>query len=644
MKNLILTTFLTIFTFAKGEILEPITWKFSQEKTGEKTYVLRLKASIDKGWHLYGLEKINVAPVETRIIFTERNGCELVGEISPKTAPQKHFDPTFNADIFWFENEVVFTQKITAASDFSLKGEVDFMGCNNQTCLPRSTVEFTFSNNLTNDEPAEILPLTQFSPLEISTLQTGENDLWKPVVDELKAFGSEENSAAEKWWILILKGFLGGLLALLTPCVWPIIPMTVGFFLKRKGSKREAMLYGASIFVIYLALGVLLTLILGASALNALSTSAVFNLVIFAILVVFSISFFGGMNLNLPASWSTKLDAKAEKSGGVLGILLMAFTLAVVSFSCTGPIIGTLLVEVAGSGNLLSPALGLGGFALALALPFAGFAAFPQVMKKMPKSGSWMEEVKIVLGFLELAFALKFLSVADLAYGWRILDREIFLGLWIVIFAFLGFYFLGKIRFKQESAFGGLSVWKMFLALITFTFVIYLIPGLWGAKLSGVSAFLPPLSTQSFNLNEEKSGVHFSDFEEGMNFAKKEKMPVMLDFTGFGCVNCRKMEGAVFQDEKVKNLLKNFVVISLVVDDRTKLAQEMEVFENGKTKILRTVGEKNSYLQRHKFGANAQPFYVLLSEDGKPLAEAYSYDENVDKFIKFLQKVLKNYE
>ena len=472
--------------------------------------------------------------------------------------------------------------------------------------------------------------------------------LWRPVVNELHQMGEETPQGDLSWFYIFSMGFVGGLLALFTPCVWPIIPMTVSFFLKRTKDKkkgiRDAWTYGASIVVIYVTLGLAITLLFGASALNALSTNAIFNILFCLMLVVFAASFFGAFEIALPSSWSTAVDSKAEATSGLLSIFLMAFTLSLVSFSCTGPIVGFLLVEVSTSGNVVAPAVGMLGFAIALALPFTLFALFPSWLKSMPKSGGWMNVIKVSLGFLELAFALKFLSVADLAYGWRILDRETFLALWIVIFALLGFYLLGKIKFPHDDDDQKVSVPRFFMALASLAFALYMVPGLWGAPLKAVSAFAPPMQTQDFNLYKNEVHAQFTDYEAGMAYAKRVGKPVMLDFTGYGCVNCRKMELAVWTDAKVSSLIQNdYVLITLYVDEKTPLSEPIEVTDSGKKRTLRTVGDKWSYLQRVKFGANAQPFYVLIDNEGMPLNKSYSYNEEIPAYVDFLQTGLKNY-
>ena len=479
---------------------------------------------------------------------------------------------------------------------------------------------------------------------------TDRPEWWTPVIDNLKSFGDATVSASDTSWIYIfLAGLAGGLLALLTPCVWPMIPMTVSFFLKRNKSRRkaiaDALIYGASIIIIYVAMGLLITGVFGASALNDLSTNAVFNILFFALLVLFAVSFFGAFELVLPASWTNRMDSKADSTSGILSIFFMAFTLALVSFSCTGPIIGTLLVEAASQGKTIGPAVGMFGFALALAIPFALFAIFPNMLQNMPKSGGWLNSVKVVLGFLELALALKFLSVADLAYGWRLLDREVFLVLWIVIFALLGFYLLGKIRFSHDSELRHVSVPRLFMAIVSLAFSVYMIPGLWGAPLKAVSAFAPPLYTQDFNLYKDEVHAVFEDYEAGMAYAKRVKKPVLIDFSGYGCVNCRKMEAAVWTDARVKKLLEEkYVLITLMVDDKTKLPEALTITENEKERRLKTIGDKWSYLQRSKFGANAQPFYVILDNEGRPLAPSYAFDEDASKYVRFLEDGLTRYK
>ena len=561
------------------------------------------------------------------------------------------------------------------------------MACNDETCLPPDQIPFSFDKKSIHVDPAlaanssttevdkedatAIQPDTQVVAEEASELNTPDPaaketpattspkasdsltdspNLWSPVIDQLRSFGGATVSAADTSWLFIFfAGFLGGLIALLTPCVWPMIPMTVSFFLKRtkdrKKAIRDAITYGLSIIVIYLVMGLLITGIFGASALNDLSTNAIFNILFFLLLVVFAVSFFGAFELVLPASWTSKLDSKADSTTGVLSIFFMSFTLVLVSFSCTGPIIGTLLVQAASMGTAVGPAIGMFGFALALSIPFSVFAIFPNMLQSMPKSGGWLNSVKVVSGFLELALALKFLSVADLAYGWRLLDRGAFIVLWIVIFSLLGVYLLGKIKFSHDSEVKYVSVPRLFMAIISFAFAIYMVPGLWGAPLKAISAFAPPLYTQDFNLYKNEVHAAFDDYESGMAYAKKVNKPVMIDFSGFGCVNCRKMEASVWTDPKVKQMLENdYVLITLMVDDKTKLPQPIEIQENGKTRKLKTIGDKWSYLQRSKFGSNAQPFYILLNDEGQPLGPSYAFNEDVSKYIQFLQNGLKEFK
>ena len=580
-------------------------------------------------------------------------------------------------ELSWYEKQAVFIQKIKlTAPTFSITGNVRAMACNDQSCLPPTTEEFTFTGKGTPAEAtkpeslqkenikstfepeqksgilkADTLMAARVVAVDSATVHTknSENDLWTPVIDELNAFGENGGTAERSLLIIFFLGFGGGLLALLTPCVWPMIPMTVSFFLKRtkdrKKSIRDAVMYGIAIIVIYVVLGLIITAIFGASALNNLATNAIFNIIFFALLVLFAISFFGAFELTLPASWTTKLDSKADATTGILSISFMAFTLVLVSFSCTGPIIGTLLVQAASMGEIAGPAIGMLGFAVALSIPFSLFAIFPSMLKSMPKSGGWLNSVKVVLGFLELALALKFLSVADLAYGWHILDREVFVTLWIIIFTLLGFYLLGKIKFSHDSDIKYVSVPRLFMAIISFAFAIYMIPGLWGAPLKAISAFTPPLNTQDFNLYKEEVHAKFTDYDEGMAYAKKVNKPVMIDFSGFGCVNCRKMEAAVWTDPAVKAMIDNdYVLITLMVDDKTPLSEPVKIEEYGKMRTLRTVGDRWSYLQRSKFGANAQPFYVLLDTDGYPIAPSYSYNEDISAYLNFLKGGIETFE
>lgn len=680
----VFSTLLMSFMFLamQAQIHTPVKWKIKLEDSGKPEKEIVFTAVADKGWHLYDMNLPAGGPVSTSITYETMKGAELVGKVVSSVAPTSVYDELFAMNLRWYSGTVTFTQKIkvTDAKAFKLAGELEFMACNDETCLPPERVEFSFNRkNITmtdagvvagesdDQTAADSLSLTQgtdslsvsadgenagqlVNPTKIAEALSDNVDLWTPVIDELKAFGESPLDGTDSSLIFIfLAGFAGGFIALLTPCVWPMIPMTVSFFLKRTKNKKkaikDAVMYGVSIIVIYLALGLLITGIFGASALNDLSTNAVFNLLFFALLVLFAVSFFGAFEMVLPSSWTNKLDAKADSTSGILSIFFMAFTLALVSFSCTGPIIGTLLVQAASMGSIVAPAVGMFGFAFALAIPFSVFAIFPNMLQSMPKSGGWLNSVKVVLGFLELALALKFFSVADLAYGWRILDRETFLVLWIVIFAMLGFYLLGKIRFSHDSELKYVSVPRLFMAIVSLAFAVYMVPGLWGAPLKSISAFAPPLYTQDFNLYEDEVHAQFDDYEAGMAYAKKNNKPVMIDFSGYGCVNCRKMEASVWTNPGVKQIIENdYVLITLFVDDKTKLPEVIEIEEHGKTRKLKTVGDKWSYLQRSKFGANAQPFYVLLDNNGKPLSHSYAYDEDVNKYIQFLQGGLKNYK
>lgn len=683
---------LTVTAWAQFQ--EPVKFSVEQKKISESEIELIFTGIVDPGWHVYSTDIADGGPTAASITFENLKGAEATGKLKPKAKVLTKHDALFDMKVSYMEGKAVFSQKLKlTAPEYQVAGYLMYGACNDQNCLPPTTVEFSFigkgpaatAAKQTAESEQTLTTKPDFSPVKTETepAQTGilgrvadtmalvsnEKDTagaavqteiagslqetpsyWKPVVKELQAFGSDGAVKDRALWSIFLLGFLGGLVALFTPCVWPIIPMTVSFFLKRNKDKakgvRDAMTYGVSIIVIYVALGLIVTGFFGASALNALSTNAVFNILFFLMLLVFAASFMGAFEITLPSSWSSAVDNKAESTTGLVSIFLMAFTLALVSFSCTGPIVGFLLVEVSQSGNIIAPTIGMLGFAFALALPFTLFALFPTWLKQMPKSGNWMNTIKVSLGFLELAFALKFLSVADLAYGWRLLDRETFLALWIVIFALLGFYLLGKIRFPHdEDDEEKVSVPRFFMALASLAFAVYMVPGLWGAPLKAVSAFAPPMSTQDFNLYTNEVHAKFTDFDEGMAYAKKHGKPVMLDFTGYGCVNCRKMELSVWVDEKVSSLINDdYVLITLYVDDKTPLPEKITVQENGTERVLRTVGDKWSYLQRVKFGANAQPFYVLVDNEGMPLNKSYSYDEDVAHYVDFLQTGLNNFK
>ena len=674
MKKLLFPFVLLLFAVAvQAQIQDPVKFNSELKILAADEAEVVFTAAIDKGWHVYSTDLGDGGPISATFNVEKIFGAEVVGKLKPVGKEISTFDKLFEMKVRYFENTAQFVQKLKLTGGaYQIEGYLEYGACNDENCLPPTQVPFQFSGKVegaakeaaaaTAEMKAETQSAEQETaadtvsvaaiggadgPTEINV--TDKVDLWKPVINELQSLGETTSQEDMSWIYIFITGFAGGLLALFTPCVWPIIPMTVSFFLKRSKDKkkgiRDAWTYGASIVVIYVTLGLAITLIFGASALNALSTNAVFNILFCLMLVVFAASFFGAFEITLPSKWSTAVDSKAEATSGLLSIFLMAFTLSLVSFSCTGPIIGFLLVQVSTTGSVVAPAIGMLGFAIALALPFTLFALFPSWLKSMPKSGGWMNIIKVTLGFLELAFALKFLSVADLAYGWRILDRETFLALWIVLFALLGFYLLGKIKFPHDDDDSKVSVPRFFMALASLAFAVYMVPGLWGAPLKAVSAFAPPMQTQDFNLYNNEVHAKFDDYDLGMEYARQHGKPVMLDFTGYGCVNCRKMELAVWTNPKVSDIINNdYVLITLYVDNKTPLPSPVKIVENGTERTLRTVGDKWSYLQRVKFGANAQPFYVLIDNEGKPLNKSYSYDEDIPKYIEFLQTGLENYK
>ncbi len=681
MKKLISSLLLSFFVCVlQAQIKDPVKFKTEFNTLSDTEAEIVFTAAIDKGWHVYSTELGDGGPISATFNVDKTSGIELLGKLKPVGKEVATFDKLFEMKVRYFENTAKFIQKVKLTGGaYEIEGYLEYGACDDESCLPPTEVPFKFSGvaktanaaaaKAEQPEKKEVekkeeaapvvskdtVAMMELVPATTTDASTGiqpavaSGELWKPVISELQALGEEHTQGDMSWIYIFVTGFLGGLLALFTPCVWPIIPMTVSFFLKRSKDKkkgiRDAWTYGASIVVIYVALGLAITLIFGASALNALSTNAIFNILFFLMLVVFAASFFGAFEITLPSKWSNAVDSKAESTTGLLSIFLMAFTLSLVSFSCTGPIIGFLLVQVSTTGSIVAPAIGMLGFAIALALPFTLFALFPSWLKSMPKSGGWMNVIKVTLGFLELAFALKFLSVADLAYGWRLLDRETFLALWIVIFALLGFYLLGKIKFPHDDDDNKVGVTRFFMALVSLAFAVYMVPGLWGAPLKAVSAFAPPMQTQDFNLYKNEVHAKFDDYDLGMEYARLNGKPVMLDFTGYGCVNCRKMEAAVWTDPKVSDLINNdYVLITLYVDNKTPLTEPVKIVENGTERTLRTVGDKWSYLQRVKFGANAQPFYVLLDNQGKPLNKSYAYDEDIPKYIEFLQTGLENYK
>ena len=660
-----LSLFLIVLTVsclsAFAQMFEPIKWKFSTKAIDQSTVELVFSATIDRGWHLYGMKLPDDGPTPTQFVFEGKRGATFEGSVVAKSKLIEEYDKFFEEKLSYYNSSAVFSQKIKFDPErgYKVDGYIKFQSCNDEACI-NGEAPFKFElkgKKPLADEQADTTHSLATAQIDSATItgavQQTDTDIFAPALDKLDKFNKEAGSTSATkgrslLWIFLM-GMLGGLIALITPCVWPVIPMTVSFFLKRSGenkakARQDAVLYGLGIIIIYVMLGLLITLIFGPNALNSLSTNAIFNVFLFALLVVFAISFFGAFEITLPASWSSKMDAKASSTTGFISIFFMSFVLVIVSFSCTGPIIGFLLVNVT-SGGLWAPLLGMLGFSIALAIPFGFFALFPTLLKALPKSGGWLNTVKVVLAFIELAFALKFLSVADLAYGWGILDREVFIVLWIIIFAMLGFYLLGKLRFPHDDKEETVSIPKFFMAVISFAFAIYMIPGLWGAPLKAVSAFSPPMHTQDFSLYKNHLEAHYSDYELGMAAAKVQKKPVVVDFSGFGCVNCRKMEAAVWTDDKVFDKLTNdFILISLMVDDKTPLPEPIEVEENGATRKLRTLGDKYSYIQRHRFGANAQPFYVILDENGDPMTGSYAFSESVEDFLKFLDAGMSNYK
>lgn len=639
-------TLLVILTTATAWAASPVSWSVALENVSDGLYRLTATGEIADTYHIYGYAAPGAVVSDdvptTTVNINLPEGVTAEGDIVLEGNVNSHFDDVIELNLEWITGTVTFYQNLRVAANATgvITGSINYMACTEQACTPPTTFEISVAlPGTVVEEPAAEEITAPVANTQVNTAL--ENSLWEPIVVETSA---EEQS----YWSLLILGFLGGLVALLTPCVWPMIPMTVSFFLKRTKSRRraiaDAFIYAASIIVIFLVLGIILTLLFGPGKLNEIATSAIFNIIFFLILVVFAISFFGAFEIQLPTKWSDAIDAKAESTTGLLSIFFMAFTLVLVSFSCTGPIIGTLLVEAFSNSNLLGPLLGMGGFALGLALPFGLFAFFPSMLKELPRSGSWLNSVKVILGFIELILSLKFLSVADLAYGWHILDREVFIAIWIVLFILLGLYLLGKLRFSHDEPQETTSVPRFFMALASLSFAVYLIPGLWGAPLKAISAFAPPLYTQDFNLY----GGHFEEFDDydaGMKYAADHNKPVLLDFSGYACVNCRKMEGAVFDTPTVRDIIeKDYVMIKLMVDDKAPLPEPIRVVEEGKEITLKTVGDKWAYLQRYKFNINSQPYYVLLDNEGKALNAPRVYDENLDAFVNWLENGVENYK
>ncbi len=651
-----------ICTFAANEV----SWTIRLEGDNTDSPKVVMTATIAPGFHLYAPENPAGGSQPLEFYITPK-GCKLVGKPVANKKYTKEYDDVFMVDQYFFSNSVTFTQKLKpTAEKFSVGVEIKGQTCNDGGCYPvfaskslsgkgkvdpaaakeaeEEQVEAVVENTDSVHAAETLLPAADLSGSD------ADKSWWTNVEAEIKALEEDKDEESRSIWYIFIAGFIGGLIALMTPCVWPMIPMTVSFFLKQNKERakaiRSGIIYGLSIIVIYLALGIAVTAIFGASALNELATSALFNIIFFLLLVLFAFSFMGGFELTLPSKWTNSVDSKVDSTSGYLSIFFMAFTLVLVSFSCTGPIIGTLLVEAAATSNFISPAVGMGAFALALALPFTLFAIFPSWLKSMPKSGGWLNTVKVVLGFLELALSLKFLSVADLAYGWRILDREVFLSLWIVIFALLAIYLWGKIRFPHDDKVEKVGITRFMLGVISMAFAVYMLPGLWGAPLKSTSAFAPPLTTQDFSLYDGEVHAKTMDFDEAIRMGKAAGKPVLVDFSGYGCVNCRKMEAAVWTDPEVKNMIDDkFILVTLMVDDKQPLPQPVKVKEtDGTERTLRTVGDKWSYLQRSKFGANAQPYYVVLDADAKPVSPSYAFDENVGKYKDFLNNAVKTFD
>lgn len=648
----IIPLLLFIFGTAYAQIIEPAKWDIRIEQLSDSEAQIVASMKIERDWHVYSHDvNPEVGPYPLQIDWAEMSGIEPVGSLESDTKPHTEYDSMFGANLSWWTGSATVRQKLKiTAGNYSVQGKIIYSACNNENCIPPTKVAFSFNGHANGWDSTDSVVAEEDSSNSAKTQKpvvpasVNKEQLW----DEVETTPSTvENYSSQSLWYLFGACFLGGLIALLTPCVWPMIPMTVSYFLKKNKRRSkaiaDAVVYGISIIVIYLILGLAVSALFGPQALNELATGAICNIVFFLLLVIFALSFFGAFEITMPQQLRNKVDNKAETTGGLVGIFFMAFTLTLVSFSCTGPIIGTLLVEAATSGASMAPLVGMFGFSLALAIPFCLFAMFPSWLQSAPRSGNWMNTVKVVLGFIELALSLKFLSVADLAYGWHILDREAFLAIWIVLFLLLGAYLLGWFEFRHyaTSKTEGIGIPRFMGALVSLAFAVYLIPGLWGAPLKGVSAFVPPLYTQDFNLYGEGQ-KEYSNYDEGMEQAVLQQKPALVDFSGYGCVNCRKMESAVLDNEEIKTMIAdNFIMIKLMVDDKRMLPAPIQVEENGKTIILETYGDKWSYLQRHKFQANAQPYYVVLSPEGELLSGPYSYDENIIRFSQFLEKGLK---
>lgn len=669
---------LAAFQMVSAQILEPVKWSFDSRKTGDGEYELQFTAKMDNGWHLYSQFVPSGGPIPTSFKFDKPVGFTLVGKvIEPK--PLEENDPNFNMVVKYFTKSVVFTQKVKVISDkpIEVKGFLEFMCCNNQNCLPPTEVNYSFK--LEGVKTAAIVSKDTIRRLAMVPAVTVKDTAvpafakeQAPVATakaEIKPTATNDDFTGKDRTLLwfFLQAFLWGLLAILTPCVFPMIPMTVSYFMKSgaKG-KVQAMVYGLSIIAIYVIFGVIVSVLFGADFGNWLSTHWLPNVIFFLIFVVFAASFFGYFEITVP-SWLVNKSVQQEDRGGFLGTIFMAFTLVLVSFSCTGPIVGTVLVQAVG-GQILKPVIGMLGFSLAFAIPFTLFAFFPQWLKQMPKSGGWLNTIKVVIGFIELAFALKFLNVPDQTYHWGILDREVYLSFWIVIFTMMGFYLLGKIKFPHDSDYPVVrSFPRLMIIIFTFTFVMYLIPGLWGAPLKAISGWLPPMETQDFDINaiaRENGGSGggmkaagnvseapryadvlklphglsgYFDYNQALRVSKALKKPVFVDFTGHGCTNCREMENRVWSDKGVLSRLReNFVLVALYVDDKVIEMPKEEWYTSKTGRVVKLLGKKNADLQTSQFGTNSQPYYVILDSDGKLLVSPKAYDLNVENFKKFL--------
>lgn len=663
---------LSVFSFSLlfAQIQNPVKWSFSSKKISDSESEIILKAKIEKKWHLYSLNA-GEGPVSTSFTFEKNKNYELVGKVA-EGKPVEHFDENFSATVRYFELQAAFKQKVKVKSDkkVKVKGSLEFMVCDDHQCLPPETIEF----EVEVDGAAQAAPdqgsINKIEQVDSAKEVKAEADSAQKEIKALvkPTIASVKKAESKSFWGIFIAGFIGGLLALLTPCVFPMIPMTVSFFTKRSKTRAKgianAFIYGASIIIIYVGLGFIITKSLGPDALNAMASNAFFNLAFFFIFIIFAVSFLGAFEITLPSSWINKADSASDR-GGLIGIFFMAFTLSLVSFSCTGPIIGTLLVEAAVGGSNTGPLLGMTGFSLALALPFGLFSAFPGWLHSLPKSGGWLNSVKVVLGLLELALALKFFSNVDLAYGWGILKRELFIALWIVIFSTLGFYLLGKIRFSHDSKTEFVSIPGFLMAVITFAFVIYLIPGMFGAPLKLISGFPPPtFYTEGWKLGGGESSSDkavmiegtdpehcphnlscFHDYDKALAYAKQVKKPLFVDFTGWSCVNCRKMEDKVWVDPRVlKYLREDYVVVSLYVDDKTNLPEAERKISETTGKKIKTVGNKWSDMQTKRYLTNSQPYYVLLDANEQLLAQPEAYNPDIENYISFLNKGVEEYK